>query len=195
MWPYQWTDAFQRQLWLPSLIQREEIVDVASVEKTSIYALYAFNFFLSFHFQLSSAGKRGVTTQRLTTSASGIQMLPRLDLRLTCDGVPVIGTVPGVFMRIPHPKPLARFLGRRPSLHLARPQPSTSPTLMIDDQRAPVRSCINCRLEMISISQSPPRQWHKQDIVQTPRVRIYGGGAQNSLVRKGHGATTVDRLE
>ena len=50
-------------------------------------------------------------------------MLPRLNLRLTCDGVPVIGTVPGVFMRIPHPKPPARFLGRRPSLHPARPQP------------------------------------------------------------------------
>ena len=64
--------------------------------------------------------ERGVTTQRWTTSPAVFQMLL---LSLTCDGVPVIGTVPGVFMRIPHPKPLARFLGRRPSLHPARPQP------------------------------------------------------------------------
>ena len=28
--------------------------------------------------------------------------------------VPVLGSVPGVFMRIPHPKPLARSSGRRP---------------------------------------------------------------------------------
>ena len=28
--------------------------------------------------------------------------------------VPVFGTVPGVFLRIPHPKPLARSSGRRP---------------------------------------------------------------------------------
>ena len=31
-------------------------------------------------------------------------MLPRLDLRLTCDGVPVIGTVPGVSHADPTPQ-------------------------------------------------------------------------------------------
>ena len=32
--------------------------------------------------------------------------------------IPVFGTVPGVFLRIPHPKPLARSSGRRPGFAL-----------------------------------------------------------------------------
>ena len=43
------------------------------------------------------------------------------------DGVPVVGTVPGVFMRIPHPKPLARFLGRRRGFSCGCP-PQTAST-------------------------------------------------------------------
>ena len=52
------------------------------------------------------------------------------------DGVPVIGTVPGVFMRIPHPKPLARFLGRRPGFPCGCP-PQTA-WLMMREREAGV---------------------------------------------------------